>query len=83
MTLTHPDLTPAAVTGDIPIFAVIPEYANGAQLEFGTVLLAPTWFGCLDAPEAILLGGCTAVDTSAYDGWYEGTTPRTKLRSAL
>lgn len=80
MKIKHADLTPAAVTGKSPL-AIFGAYFGGRDDMDGD----KAWYGCIDAPDAILLGGCVAVDTGghAYGLGYECTTPRTKLRERL
>lgn len=81
MQIKHRDLTPAGVTGNL---------SADAFLEEGPLNCLPTraqwalWGGCIDAPDAIVIGGCLAVNTGgmAHGLGYEGTTPRVAIRGA-
>ena len=93
MNTKHRDLTPAGVTGDTPTAALLcgMKRKDGGSTGHASQELLPYrammfgWAGCIDAPDAILLGGCCAVDTGRFEHGlgYEGTTPRTGLRDRM
>lgn len=76
--MNRSDFTPAEVTGSTSTASLLEKGALTALSYRDQSIL---WAGCIDATDAIVTGGCVAVDMTPYGGGYEGVTPRAVWRA--